>query len=86
MSEATIQSISHQIEELYRQNSRMEMTECLAELVMASCVSTVLIPERLVMEHAMLLTILHCNVATDIGEMYYCYLVSICIIESIFLL
>ncbi|KAK2141331.1 hypothetical protein LSH36_1120g01062 [Paralvinella palmiformis] len=70
LSESTIQSISSQIEDFYHQKSRMEMTECLSELVMSSCVSTVLIPERLVMEHAMLVAILHCNIATDIGAYF----------------
>ena len=61
-------SVSAQVEDLYRQNSRMEMTELLADLLLEACVSSVLIPERLVMEHAMLIAVLHGNIATDIGN------------------
>jgi len=40
-------------------------------LCVQSVVQDVLTPERLVMEHVMLLTILHANVGTEVGALPY---------------
>jgi hypothetical protein len=44
------------------------MNEALTDLLFESLVTHVLTPERLVMEHTMLVAILHANVGTEVGE------------------
>ena len=63
-----MQSIAQHIEGLFRQHSRADMTETLTSLTMETCGSTYPVPERLIMEHCMLLAILHCNVGSQIGR------------------
>lgn len=62
-------NISTQIENLYMNNSRNDMNETLTNLLLDSLVSAVLTPERLLLEHVMLVAILHANVGTEIGEL-----------------
>ena len=57
-----------QIEKLYMSHSRNNMNEALIDLLFESLVAHVLTPERLIMEHAMLVAILHANVGTEVGE------------------
>lgn len=49
-------------------NSRNEMNECLLDLIYAALVRTVIVPERVVLEHMMLITILHANVGPEVGK------------------
>lgn len=49
-------------------NSRNEMNECFLELLCAAIVRTVQTPERVVLEHVLLIAILHANVGTEIGN------------------
>ena len=49
-------------------HSRNNMNEALTDLLFESLVAQVLTPERLIMEHAMLVAILHANVGTEVGE------------------
>jgi hypothetical protein len=44
------------------------MNEALTDLLFESLVAHVLTPERLIMEHAVLVAILHANVGTEVGE------------------
>ena len=69
LSEANIQSIGSKIEELYRSYSRANMTESLTDATMSACVRSTLVPDRLVMEQAMLLAMLHNNVGSEVGKM-----------------
>lgn len=55
------------MEELYMNNSRNDMNDTLTSLVMESVISNVITPERLLMEHVLLITILHANVGTEVG-------------------
>lgn len=48
-------------------HSRNDMNESLTHLLFESLVGPVLTPERLIMEHAMLVAILHANVGTEVG-------------------
>ncbi|OWF40014.1 nucleolar MIF4G domain-containing protein 1-like [Mizuhopecten yessoensis] len=70
VSQANINPISSQIEEIYRTNSRAEMNETLAEIILDACVSVVITPERLAMELMMLLAILHGNVGMEVGATF----------------
>jgi nucleolar MIF4G domain-containing protein 1 len=44
------------------------MNASLTDLLLESLVAEVITPERLVMEHAMLVAILHANVGTEVGQ------------------
>jgi nucleolar MIF4G domain-containing protein 1 len=44
------------------------MNESLTDLLFESLVAEVITPERLIMEHAMLVAILHANVGTEVGQ------------------
>ncbi len=63
-----MQPISTQIEDLYMSNSRADVNELLTGLLLDSCVSPVLTPDRLCQELAMLVAILHGNVGTEVGK------------------
>lgn len=67
LSQSTVQPIGLQIEELYRKHSNNDMNSSLNLALCESIVSPFLSPERLVMEHAMLVAYLHCNVGTEVG-------------------
>jgi nucleolar MIF4G domain-containing protein 1 len=43
------------------------MNESLTDLLFETLVAEVITPERLIMEHAMLVAILHANVGTEVG-------------------
>ncbi|XP_064614113.1 nucleolar MIF4G domain-containing protein 1-like [Liolophura sinensis] len=70
VSEANIQPISSQIEEIYRTNSRADVSESLCSIITEACVSTVMTPERLTMELTMLIAILHGNVGPEVGACF----------------
>ena len=59
--------IAKEIEGLYGAHSRNDMSECLSRLFSDSLVSPVMTPERLIMEHALLVGVLHCNVGVEVG-------------------
>jgi len=68
LAESNLHMISRQLEDYYGQNSRNDMNEVLCQLMTDSLTnSPVLTPERLVMEHAVLVAILHANVGTEVG-------------------
>ncbi|CAN7997308.1 unnamed protein product [Ixodes hexagonus] len=67
LSQSTVQPIGLQIEELYRKHSNNDMNSSLNLALCESLISPFLSPERLVMEHAMLVAYLHCNVGTEVG-------------------
>lgn len=60
-------SISGQMEELYMANSRKDMNETLTDILMNACVTAVATPARLLMEHVLLVSILHHNVGIEVG-------------------
>lgn len=49
-------------------HSRNDMNDSLLSLITEALVGRVLTSERLVMEHAMLISILHANVGMEVGE------------------
>ena len=63
-----MQSISSQLEEMFRSRSRAELSESLAAIIMEALIAPTLIPERLIMEQVMLLAILHGNVGSEVGK------------------
>ncbi|XP_064018881.1 nucleolar MIF4G domain-containing protein 1 [Pogoniulus pusillus] len=67
LSEPNLSSISGQMEELYMTNSRKDMNETLTDILMNACVAAVAMPPRLMMEHVLLVSILHHNVGIEVG-------------------
>ncbi|XP_065587602.1 nucleolar MIF4G domain-containing protein 1 [Cyrtonyx montezumae] len=67
LSEPNLSSISGQLEELYMANSRKDMNETLTNILMNACVTAVAMPARLMMEHVLLVSILHHTVGTEVG-------------------
>ncbi|XP_072185139.1 nucleolar MIF4G domain-containing protein 1 [Excalfactoria chinensis] len=67
LSEPNMSSISGQLEELYMANSRKDMNETLTSILMNACVTAVAMPARLMMEHVLLVSILHHTVGTEVG-------------------
>lgn len=67
LSEANMHKIATDIDNLYMQNSRHDMNNTLATLIVDALITNVLAPERMVMEHMMLVAVLHANVGTEVG-------------------
>ncbi|NXG71336.1 NOM1 protein, partial [Baryphthengus martii] len=67
LSEPNLSSVSGQMEELYMANSRKDMNETLTDILMNACVTAVAMPARLMMEHVLLVSILHHNVGIEVG-------------------
>lgn len=61
-------NIATQIEDLYMNNSRNDMNDTIMRLLLESLVTDVMTPERLLIEHIVLISILHANVGTEVGE------------------
>lgn len=67
LSEANMHKIATDIDNLYMQNSRYDMNSSLATLIVDALITNVLAPERMVMEHMMLVAVLHANIGTEVG-------------------
>ncbi|KAH1177365.1 nucleolar MIF4G domain-containing protein 1 [Mauremys mutica] len=67
LSEPNLASISGQLEELYMTNSRKDMNETLTGVLMNACVTAAVMPVRLMMEHVLLVSILHHTVGIEVG-------------------
>ncbi|XP_060731228.1 nucleolar MIF4G domain-containing protein 1 [Tachysurus vachellii] len=67
LSEPNLGSISGQVEEMYMSNSRKDMNDVLTEVLMAACVTPALMPDRLLMEHMLLVSVLHHTVGLEVG-------------------
>lgn len=61
-------NISNQIEQLYLNYSRNDMNESLTQLILEMLLSSIMTPERLLMEHVLLIAVLHANVGTEVGK------------------
>lgn len=59
-------SISGQLDELYMANSRKDMNETLTDVLMNACVAATAMPARLMMEHVLLVSILHHTVGIEV--------------------
>lgn len=67
LSEANMYKIVTDIDNLYMQNSRYDMNLTLTSLIFESLVSNALAPERMVLEHMLLIAALHANVGSEVG-------------------
>lgn len=68
LAESNMHNIASQIENLYMNNSRNDMSETLTGLIVESLVSEVITPERLLIEHVVLIIVLHANVGIEVGK------------------
>jgi len=67
LAESNMSGISKQVEGFYLSNSRNDVSQTLTNIFTTSLVAPSLTPSRLVLEHAMLIAILHANVGTEVG-------------------
>ncbi|XP_031705768.1 nucleolar MIF4G domain-containing protein 1 [Anarrhichthys ocellatus] len=70
LTEPNMASISGQLEELYMSCSRKDMNDTLTEVLLAACVTPSLMPDRLLMEHVLLVSILHHAVGLEVGAQF----------------
>ncbi|XP_034428033.1 nucleolar MIF4G domain-containing protein 1 [Hippoglossus hippoglossus] len=70
LSEANMASICGQLEEIYMNSSRKDMNDTLTEVLLAACVTPALMPDRLLMEHVMLVSVLHNAVGIEVGAQF----------------
>ncbi|KAJ3611851.1 hypothetical protein NHX12_021864 [Muraenolepis orangiensis] len=67
LSEANMASVRSQLEEMYMSSSRKDMSDTLTEVLLAACVSSSLMTDRLLQEHVLLVSLLHCSVGLEVG-------------------
>ncbi|CAH0394215.1 unnamed protein product [Bemisia tabaci] len=70
LAEGNMPSISKQVEDIYMSHSRNSTNEMLFKLFEEAIVAETLTPEKLILEHAMLIAILHANVGTEVGAYF----------------
>lgn len=67
LSEPNMAFICGQLEELYMSCSRKDMNDTLTDVLLAACVTPILMPDRLLMEHVLLVSVLHHAVGLEVG-------------------
>ncbi|KAG8138768.1 hypothetical protein E2320_001564, partial [Naja naja] len=67
LSESNLASISGHLEELYMTNSRKDMNETLTDILIGACVMESAVPSRLLLEHVLLVGVLHQTVGIEVG-------------------
>ncbi|XP_038110578.1 nucleolar MIF4G domain-containing protein 1 homolog isoform X2 [Culex quinquefasciatus] len=68
LAETNVHRIAIELDNLYMQNARFDMNNLLTTLILDAVVSNTLAPERMVLEHVLLVTILHANVGSEVGS------------------
>ncbi|XP_041823469.1 nucleolar MIF4G domain-containing protein 1 [Melanotaenia boesemani] len=67
LSEPSMAFVCSQLEELYMSCSRKDMNDTLTEVLLTACVTPTLMPDRLLMEHVLLVSVLHHAVGLEVG-------------------
>jgi len=67
LAESNLPGIARFIEGTYRQHARNDVNQAVTDLLVAALVLPTLTPARLVMEHVMLVAVLHANIGTEVG-------------------
>uniref|UniRef100_A0A1A7X724 Nucleolar MIF4G domain-containing protein 1 n=1 Tax=Iconisemion striatum TaxID=60296 RepID=A0A1A7X724_9TELE len=70
LSEPNMAFICGQLEELYMSCSRKDMNDTLTDVLLAACVAPTLMPDRLLMEHVLLVSVLHHAVGLEVGAQF----------------
>ncbi|XP_053676925.1 nucleolar MIF4G domain-containing protein 1 homolog [Anopheles nili] len=68
LAESNVHRISINLDNTYMQNSRYDMNSTLTMLILEAIVAPTLTPERMVLEHILLVAILHANVGNEVGS------------------
>ncbi|KAJ6628988.1 Nucleolar MIF4G domain-containing protein 1 like, partial [Pseudolycoriella hygida] len=76
LSEANIFKIVSDVDKLYMQNPRYDMNVTLTSLIYESLVSNVIAPERMVLEHMLLIAALHANVGSEVGAHFLQFMIE----------
>ncbi|XP_066544160.1 nucleolar MIF4G domain-containing protein 1 [Amia ocellicauda] len=70
LSEPNMASISGQLEQLYMSHSRKDMSDTLTDVLLSACVSPALMADRLLLEHVLLVSVLHHTVGLEVGAQF----------------
>ncbi|XP_040170886.1 nucleolar MIF4G domain-containing protein 1 homolog [Anopheles arabiensis] len=70
LAESNVHRISITLDNLYMQNARHDMNSTLTALILEATVVPTLTPERMVLEHMLLVAILHANVGGEVGSQF----------------
>ncbi|XP_023568507.1 nucleolar MIF4G domain-containing protein 1, partial [Octodon degus] len=70
LSEPNMAFVSGQMEELYMAHSRKDVSDTLTATLMDACVTSSAMPSRLMMEHVLLVSILHHTVGIEVGACF----------------
>lgn len=62
-------SISGQLEELYMSNSRKDMNDTVTSVLCNACITPTKMADRLMMEHVLLISILHHTVGIEVTDL-----------------
>lgn len=76
LAETNLHRISIDLENVFNQNPRNDVNSCLMEIVFDSLVTSVLSKERQVLEHILLISVLHANIGSEIGAYFLEQLVT----------
>uniref|UniRef100_A0AAG5DRW4 MI domain-containing protein n=1 Tax=Anopheles atroparvus TaxID=41427 RepID=A0AAG5DRW4_ANOAO len=68
LAESNVHRISIDLDHIYMQNARHDMNSTLATLILEAIVAPTLTPDRMVLEHVLLVAILHANVGSEVGS------------------
>jgi len=68
VSETTLPAIMAEIEKLYSKNSRNNMNEILFMLISEACITTSKMPDRLIIEHMLIIAALHTSIGVEVGS------------------
>lgn len=68
LAESNLPKVAKEIDRLYMENSRNDMNNTLSSLVLDALVINVLSSDRAVLEHMLLLAVLHANVGSEVGK------------------
>uniref|UniRef100_A0A182JQZ5 MI domain-containing protein n=1 Tax=Anopheles christyi TaxID=43041 RepID=A0A182JQZ5_9DIPT len=68
LAESNVHRISITLDNLYMQHSRYDMNSTLTALILEATVVPTLTPERMILEHMLLVAILHANVGSEVGS------------------
>jgi hypothetical protein len=69
LAETNLHRIANDIDNLYMQNARFDMNNTITNLILDAIVLENLSPDRMVLEHTLLIAILHANVGSEVGEL-----------------
>lgn len=70
LSESNLQGICNQIEGMYRQYSRANLTDSLCALIVDTLTAVSQVPDRIIMEQGLLLAVIHYNIGSEIGATF----------------